>query len=437
MKDVTANRFKDVDVMVCDFIMGGGKTSAAINKIKQSPYDEKILFVTPYLEQVKRVIEECPLKKFTEPLISKGHGKKIQHLKSLIRDGNNIVTTHALFQLFDDEVIEMIREQGYTLYLDEVTQVIELYTGLTNETDYNIFISEFAAVDDDGIISWRNDVDYNGDKFADEKRFCHYHSLARYSDSTGKRICLWLFPMDIFTAFKKIYILTYMFEGQLQACYYKYFGLPYRYIYVTGETKDTFAFTDDERKKRIMNIDYSSLIHICENDKLNRIGGTNVNGSDKYKLSHNWYKNNKYNGGVKKLKNNLFNWFNNISIRQAENWHKRLWTTFKDFRNKCKGNGYSNAFLSVNARATNQFSQCTSVAYPVNIFVNSFYSNFFKEHNIEFDEDSYALSEMLQFIWRSAIRDGNPIEVYVPSIRMRTLLKRWIAENSVISSKSA
>ena len=51
-------------------------------------------------------------------------------------------------------------------------------------------------------------------------------------------------------------------------------------------------------------------------------------------------------------------------------------------------------------------------------------------NNISVNEDGYALSEMLQFIWRSAIRDGKEIWVYIPSIRMRTLLKEWIDQNS-------
>ncbi len=41
-------------------------------------------------------------------------------------------------------------------------------------------------------------------------------------------------------------------------------------------------------------------------------------------------------------------------------------------------------------------------------------------------EDTYALSEMLQFIFRSAIRDGKEIELYIPSFRMRQMLKEWI-----------
>ena len=43
-------------------------------------------------------------------------------------------------------------------------------------------------------------------------------------------------------------------------------------------------------------------------------------------------------------------------------------------------------------------------------------------------EDKYALSVMIQWIWRSAIRDGKEVWIYIPSKRMRNLLKDWIEE---------
>ena len=66
----------------------------------------------------------------------------------------------------------------------------------------------------------------------------------------------------------------------------------------------------------------------------------------------------------------------------------------------------------------------------MNRYMNPIVKNFFLQHGVAVDEDGYALSEMLQFIWRSAIRNGEEIWVYIPSIRMRNLLKQWIEENS-------
>ena len=67
--------------------------------------------------------------------------------------------------------------------------------------------------------------------------------------------------------------------------------------------------------------------------------------------------------------------------------------------------------------------------YAVNIFMNVNDKLFYKRYGIEVNEDGYALSTMLQWIWRSAIRDGKEINIYIPSKRMRTLLTDWI--NSV------
>jgi hypothetical protein len=40
--------------------------------------------------------------------------------------------------------------------------------------------------------------------------------------------------------------------------------------------------------------------------------------------------------------------------------------------------------------------------------------------------DLYAVSEMVQFVYRSAIRDGRPITLYAPSDRMRRLFQKWL-----------
>ena len=51
---------------------------------------------------------------------------------------------------------------------------------------------------------------------------------------------------------------------------------------------------------------------------------------------------------------------------------------------------------------------------------------FYCNHGVEVDDDMYALSTMVQWIWRSAIRDGKEIFIYIPSRRMRELLIDWI-----------
>lgn len=79
--------------------------------------------------------------------------------------------------------------------------------------------------------------------------------------------------------------------------------------------------------------------------------------------------------------------------------------------------------LAPNARATNRYRDRRYLAYMVNLFPSPIYYNFFQDKGVAPDKDRWSLSMMVQWIWRSAIRDGKEITIYVPSGRMRGLLK--------------
>ena len=52
--------------------------------------------------------------------------------------------------------------------------------------------------------------------------------------------------------------------------------------------------------------------------------------------------------------------------------------------------------------------------------------NFISARGGKIDHNAFALSEMVQWVWRSAIRDGNPITLYIPSDRMYHLFTNWL-----------
>lgn len=401
-------------VKIVDSVMGSGKSQAAIHYINNSNEYEKFIYITPLLTEVDRIITSCPTKNFYQPQPYKT-GKKIDGLKQLLQQGRNIVATHALFKMFDQEVIDICRVHDYTLIMDEVTEVIEPYH-VTN-ADFKNLIENYVYIDENtSLIKWREDkCDYKG-KFDLEKRYCDFNCLAYY----GGEIMMWLFPIEVFNAFKNIIILTYMFESQMQRYYYDFYKLPYSYMYVAGNDVDNYYFTDIYTPS-VSKYDYSKLIHICDHKKLNMIG------EGDYDLSLSWYKRNENNIVMKQLQKNVYNYFKNVRKTPSS---LNLWTTFNDYEKKLKGKGYGKAFLYHTARATNDYRTRISVAYLVNKFLNTLIKQFFVQNDVSIDEDGYALSEMLQFIWRSAIRDGKEIWIYIPSKRMRNLLTEWIESNS-------
>lgn len=403
-------------VHVVDMIMGSGKSSAAINYMNKMYRKNKFLYVTPFLTEVNRVREQCPDLKFVEPEMRNGHGK-LADIRFLLSKGRNIATTHVLFSMFTAEIIDICKSQGYTLIMDEVANVITEYK--IGSEDRATLLEKYAYIEKGtGIIRWREDMaGYVDEKYLAEKRLCDLQALACYGDS---EITMWLLPIECFNAFEEVYILTYLFEGQIQRYYYDFFKLPYDYLYVKGDTLTEYEFTTEPQMQKIK-YDYSKLIHICDNEKLNKIGQA------EYDLSKTWFERNAKNNVVlPQLKKNIFNFFHNIQKSPTDN---NIWTTFKDYQKTLSGKGYSKGFLPSNSRATNAYKDRTCVAYCLNKYINSVVKIFFNGKGVKTDENIYAVSEMLQFIWRSAVREGNEIWVYIPSSRMRNLLIQWIADN--------
>lgn len=393
-------------VNIIDSIMGSGKTSSIINFINESDSDKRFLYITPYLTEVQRIIDSCLGKNFKQP---RNYGGKLVDIKRLFERKENIVSTHALFSMFDESIIELAYTNNYILIMDEVTNVIEPYA--ISQQDADTILEKYVHIEpDSGRLIW-HDSTYRG-KFEQYKRLCELGCLAFY----GGKVLIWLFPISTFKAFREIYILTYLFDAQPQKYYYDYYGVEYKRMYVKGNSKETYRITEQSIKSKSI-YDYSKLISIVDNKKLNDIG--EFNGA----LSKSWYMRHCDDTLVKQLKNNCHNYFINI-VRSPSS--DNLWTTFTDYQKLLAGKGYTKGFAPFNIRAVNEYKNKTSIAYLVNRYFNPYVKNFFINKGIEVDEDLYATSEMLQFIWRSAIRDGKPINIYIPSKRMRTLLQNWI-----------
>lgn len=407
------------NVKIVDALMGAGKSQSIINMINNSSEDERFLVISSYLEEVKRYRESCPNKRFKSPKFEGGR-TKLDSLKKLIYSGENICSTHALFNKFDEDLIEVCRAADYTLIMDEVHEVIQPYP--IGQKDFQTLMKYCDINPDTKQLIWKeSEKDYSDEKFAEEKRLVDLGSLVLYNNN----LMCWLFPIEVFNAFRNIYILTYRFDLQMQRYYYDYYGLKYTYLSVEGDSLDNYHLIPYDKNKSYVKCDYSKVINICKNEKMLQIGDTET------ALSKAWYERNKDSIAMKTLKNNIYNFFYNVCNSKSSD---NIWTTFKDYQNKLKGKGYSKGFIPLNCRATNQYRERTNVAYTVNKYLNPYVKQFFTSNNIDIDEDGYAMSEMLQFLWRSAIREGKGINVYIPSVRMRRILEQWIKDNPLLSN---
>lgn len=404
-----------VKLHVVDAPCGAGKTSGAITMINESNDGERFLFITPFLKEVVRIKSECKDKGFMEP---QEMGSKLNGIHWLIDNEKNIVSTHALFLNFNEYTVELLRQKEYTLVLDEVIDIVEVIE--ISKKDLDSILERYGHVENN-LLVW-DDLEYSG-VFERIMHMALNKCVGVYKDMAF----VWCFPVEIFNVFKETYILTYMFESQMQKYYYNFYGLDYDYKYIQYDSGshngNGYRITDDIQKYESPT-EYRKLINICDHDKLNLIG------EGRTALSASWYERDNFNRRrlVKILKDNIANYFRHIVRTPSK---VNMWTTFKKSKKFVSGGGYARGFVPIGTRATNDYRDKISLAYGVNIYMNPLLKQFFSQRYVKVDDDMFALSEMIQWIWRSAIRDGKQINIYVPSKRMRTLLIDWLNNENV------
>ena len=376
--------------------------------------EHNYIFITPYRSETKRIVENCKQRNFIAPE-HKGIGK-LEDLHHLLEKKRNISSTHALFQMYNEQTIELIKQGGYHLILDEVFDVVQDIDKHKDDIK-SLFKANLIVLDqeDEERVRWI-DPDYNGWDNREIKQMVESGDVSYYDET----LMLWIFPIDVFNAFNDIIILTYMFSAQEQNYYYNINNIDIKYMGVEKKGDD-YYFSDNCSlplyAKKIVD-----KIHIVDDERLNSIG-------DKPNaLSVSWFKRECEKKGkplIEVLENNIYNVFRHKFQASTESF---MWTTYKDYYKSLKGSGYSNekCFIQWNARAMNDFRHKIYLAYCVNVYFQPLKKNYYLDHGADVLEDTYALSMMIQWIFRSAIRDNKDIWIYIPSIRMRNLLIEWL-----------
>lgn len=426
-------------INVADMIMGGGKTEASISFILSAQSGKRFIYVTPFLDECNRICTSCIDHGFYQPLGDEHiHRSKTADLGELLRSRENIVISHALFLLSIWRYESLIRSGGYTLIQDETFSVIEEYDlAKINVNAYDlVFLEKLGVIryKEDGLVCIK-DTEYDGEILAPL-----IEVLNRQDMYLHKGVYYHVFDMSVFSWFDDVYILTYLFEFSLQSRMMRIAGVSYNYIGVVQDAKG-YHFTQERHEPEYarMLIDRISI----ESGAMNKIGA----GS--YDLSVGWYeretaiekeRKKKTKGqrgrGIKKGERN------NILIlgSHIENFLRKcsgdksgtplcLWTAFKVGENIIDTHSYKKRFLVCNKKASNGYRDCRYLAYCVNIFMHPNIKHYFEDKGCPINENGYALSEMIQWIWRSAIRtEDGEIKVYIPSRRMRSLFKAWLEE---------
>lgn len=403
-------------INILDSMMGTGKTTGIFKMMKDNQEGKRYLYISLFLDEVGdgntgtlgRIQKELPEMNFKMPK-NLGDGK-LKSLKDMVSMGYNIASTHSLFGIFDNELVEMLVSSQYTLIIDEAVDCISLFDEV-NKSDVQMILSgEIATVQESGRLIW-NEVRYpeHEGKYRHIRELCALGSLYLHNNV----VLIWEYPPKLLELLQEVYIITYLFEGSIMSSWMKINNLPYEYL-----DNDSLGLKSESEVKRIAkeNLTFLSSPSL-EKFKQNR-----------YTFSSGWHE-----GITKDKAKAVKSILRSTMVGQEAKSGDIFWTSFLSSKTKLQGAGYTKAvrgglepFLPFNTKATNNYRNYWLCMYTVNLFKNPIEVGYLRSRGVEFNEDDFALSQMIQFIWRGCIREGKPMKVLILSNRMRSLLEGWL-----------
>lgn len=389
---------------------GNGKTTRAIDGLE---YRKSYIIITPFIEEIKRWknTAKVPLQAALDEELESGESKS-EWLRRQIDDQASIVCTHALWDRVNVDDLDL---SNYEIICDEAFEVIDAVHGITESAFDRVYLADgWATVDPvSGKVSPTEKWMANPEKVAPTIRLDLFHRAKQGSlfKVPEKGFFISLVPKEVFCNAKCCTILTYLAEDSIMAGYFRKLGIPF-----TIERKDDKAFRDSLKQRlTVKQISALEVVHMSYNKQ------------EAMKAA-----------GAKKVSNALMNLRGRelVGVPQENiilSCNKEKWSDGKTDKNgKLKGNGpfaQDSTLAKVNwlprtVRATNDYRHCSHAVYLNDLRLNpsiSAWLGWTKD-----DEDKWAISELIQWVMRSRLRDGEDVSLYLASGRMKALLEDYL-----------
>ena len=400
-------------ITIKDQPCGSGKTTSMIEGFRS---DRKYLVIVPLLTEVDRVVECSKSVPFQQPHDNDNNAPtKTEHLENILLQGENITATHSLFE----RLVPLARQgllSDYDIIIDEVPEVVRSVSSKSKVSIEEFYLNTgYMTVDTKtGLVrptnkwwSMRDDVD---DTLS--TTILNYANTGCLYLLEG-HLFIWAMPKELLTAGRTTTILTYKSEGSVLSSYLKKLNVP---VEVNNNNQLEEAF----RKKA------AELITIKDIPALSRLA-----------LSHSGQlagiSNSSYcktiGIALKNLRGRQLSGVlaDNILITCAkEGWYKkgneRVAGPFASRSKLFKGANW----VPKITRGTNDYAHCSHLIYLYDQHMNPYVARWLQDNSRAFD-DAYALTELIQWVWRSRVRKGQPITLYLPNPRMRQLMKQWLS----------
>lgn len=405
-------------IEVLDAIMGSGKTLGIIKWMCDNP-NNRYLYVSPMLSEVEeRIPTECAELEFTFPT-TEVFNTKSEHLLQLLTEGRNIAFTHSLFTSLSKAHLNMVTNWGYVLVVDEEVNLIEPYSGRYKVGDItSLEVAGHIKIDEDnlGSVKWLwEDMD-DDTQYTELRRLCEIGML--YCSKRNRDMMVTQLPLTLIQSSRRTIILTYLFKGSVMDSFIKLKGLEVDGFEEVQLIKSTEKILEQAR----------GLIKLGSTPSVDKVKG--------WSLSSTWYSDTATREQLESVGRALLSVYrkgskDNLLITLPKNSSLKTINGRRNARSAVhRSIDVDSVFLYCGARATNDYSHKDTVVHAYNRFINVVVKAYLQDYGAEFgaipDDEQFALSEMVQWIWRSCIRNGESVDVYILSKRMENLLIKWL-----------
>lgn len=421
-------------VEILDSIMGSNKTNRVLDWIDSNP-NERYLYISPLLSEVdntSRLATNLKHVSFEFPTTDDSDTKS-DDLLAKLEIGANISCTHSLYLGMSEKHLDLIEKYGYIVIIDEEVGVIDAFNKYsTDDLAYLSANGDIEISEEDGMISWV------GAELGKKAKYKQFYNLCKakavYATRRSDTMLVTQMPVELFTRAKRVIIMTYMFKGNVLDNFLKL------------KKVEVIPFTDVSPTI----IDKQSIRDLIDLKPLDRkllklgmsvyaYGKMDKKGFD---LISNYIRSTGLSVGAK-AKDTMYTCPKDISpveMKSGKRVAPRGFLTYKtdlldddgsvllDTKGKPKTQD-NFCWLHSGCRATNKYSYKWYLAHCYDRHPNLSVETYLYEYGSPIDKNVFALSEMLQWIWRSRIRNGEPIVLAIPNMRMHNLFLDWLNED--------
>lgn len=409
---------KNKTVEIVDSCMGSSKSTNALKYMDDHP-EQRYIYVSPLLTEVDiggRVPKALTNIEIFSP--SDENGTKGQHLLDLVKQGCSVCCSHSLYSSLTDEHFNQIAIGNYTVLIDEEINVIG---GFDNYSDSDIkWLIEKGDVsisDEDGMVSWVGDKEgiTKEHKYHDFLRCCDSGVL--YASKRSSTMMVTQLPIRLFECAKRVIILTYLFKDNILDSFLRLKG------FEVISCKDIIPNEVDKQK-------FKDLLNIIPPSKKVL----------KHKLNATWWS--EANGDmIKEVRNFTETTCKNLGVKGDD----VLWTVPKERAVKMNNRGKilfkprnytvdskgNTCYLASSIRATNEYSYKTTMVHLINRYPLVCVNSYLQDYGCKMNVSVFALSEMLQWLWRGCIRNKEPMNIVIGSERMYWLFMNWLNDYEI------